>query len=115
MPRTRDEIMNERRRLKAEHGELFNSISVILFRYDPVYINFGCYTDEYEPEAGTILSRLHTCHSVEDVLQVVHQEFVYWFDPVTVGPAERYAQIAFEIWQLWWQYSAKETVPNRPT
>jgi hypothetical protein len=115
MPRTRDEIREERRRLKAEHGELFNSMSAILFRYDPVCINFDYNTDEYEPETGTILSRLHTCQSEAEVLRVVHEEFVCWFDPVTVGPAERYTQIAFEIWQLWQQYSAKDTTPGRLT
>lgn len=115
MSRTRDEIRDEQCRLKVEHGELFNSISAILFRYDPMCINFDFNTDEYDEEAGTILARLHTCQSEEEVLQVVHEEFVSWFDPVTVGPGERYTGIAFEIWQLWQQYSAKDTAPDHLT
>jgi hypothetical protein len=41
MPRTREEILEERRRLNSEHGELFDPISALLFRHDPVEINFG--------------------------------------------------------------------------
>ena len=106
--------MDERLRLKAEHGELFDSISAILFRYDPICINFDFNTTEYDEEAGTILAKLHTCHSVDEVLQVVHQEFVHWFDPVTVGPAERYTGIATEVWQLWQQRNAipKDAPPD---
>jgi len=30
----------------------------------------------------------------------VHQEFVRWFDPDTVGPPARYEAIAEEVWTL---------------
>ena len=101
MLRTREEILEERRRLKAEYGQLFDSISALLFRHDPVGINFEENTDEYDTETGTILPRLRTCRSVNDVLCVVHQEFIRWFDAATAGPPGHYAQIASEIWQLW--------------
>ena len=38
--------------------------------------NFEDNSDEYEPEARTILPRLRSCHSADDVLQVVYAEFV---------------------------------------
>jgi len=101
MPTIRKEIMEERRRRKAEYGELFNSVAALLFRHDPVGINYDDNTDEYESEAGTILPRLRTCHSAHDVRRVVHGEFVRWFDASTAGPPEHYAQIASEIWELW--------------
>jgi hypothetical protein len=101
MPRTREEILKERRQLKAEYGQLFDSIAALLFRHDPIGINFDENTDEYETETGTILPRLRECHSERDVLRVVHQEFVRWFDAGTAGPEKYYAEIASEIWQLW--------------
>jgi hypothetical protein len=101
MARTRDEILENRRRLRAEYGELFDSVAALLFRHDPIGINFEDNTDEYEPEAETILPRLCSCHSAEDVLQVVHVEFVRWFDYDTAGPPEHYKEIASEVWQLW--------------
>ena len=39
--------------------------------------------------------------SSDDVLQVVHAEFVRWLDSATAGPPELYKKIASEIWQLW--------------
>ena len=103
MPRTREEILEERRRLKAEYGKLFDSVAALLFRHDPVGINFEINEDEYETEAGSILPRLRLCHSENEVRHAVHEEFVRWFDADTAGPEERYRAIASEIWQLWQQ------------
>lgn len=104
MSRTREEILEERRRLRAEYGSLFDSVAALLFRHDPVGINFDENADEYEPEAGTILPRLRNCESGQDVQRVVHEEFVRWFDAGTAGPEQRYTDIASEIWRLWQQY-----------
>lgn len=100
---TGEEIREERRKLKAEYGKLYEAISVVLFLHDPVGINFETNTDEYEPEVGTILPRLKNCKSVEDIQKVVHEEFLRWFDTDTVGPREHYSKVAQEIWQLWQQ------------
>src|ERR1035441_5425227 len=40
MPGTREQILEERRQLKAEYGALFDSITALLFRHDPIGINF---------------------------------------------------------------------------
>jgi len=109
MTKTRDEILEERRRLKAQYGALFDSMAALLYGHDPIGINFDDNKHEYEPEAGTILPRLSSCRSVEDVLQVVHEEFVRWFDRGTAGPPEHYEKIATEVWQLW-----QEHLANRP-
>jgi len=101
MPRTREEILEERRRLKVEYGELFDSVAALLFRHDPVGINFEMNPDEYQTETGTILPRLRGCKSEDEVRQVIHEEFVRWFDDVTAGPEEHYTDIASEVWQLW--------------
>jgi hypothetical protein len=102
MTRTREQILQERRQLKAEYGELFNAVTSLLFHVDPIGIAFDNENqDEYDPEAGTILPRLKTCKSAGDALRVVHEEFVRWFGVSTAGPQEHYRTIAAEIWQLW--------------
>jgi hypothetical protein len=111
MPRTREEILQERRKLKAEYGQLFDSVSALLFRHDPIGIAFDNEnTDEYDPETGTILPRLRNCEAASDVLRIVHEEFVRWFDVGNAGPAERYADIASEVWRLW--QSHRESAPD---
>jgi hypothetical protein len=80
---------------------LFDSIAALLYRHDPIGINFEVNTDEYETEAETIIPRLRNCQSADDVLQVVHAEFVRWFDSGIAGPPEHYKEIALEVWQLW--------------
>jgi hypothetical protein len=104
MTKTREQILEERRRLRAEYGELFNSVAALLFRADPIGIGFDNENlDEYEPEVGTILPRLKDCASADDVLRVVHEEFVRWFEADNAGPRECYQPIASAIWQLWQQ------------
>jgi len=112
MAKTRDEIREDRRRLRAEYGELFDSMAALLYRHDPIGMNFDFddNTDEYEPEAGTILSRLSSCHSVEDLLEVVHAEFGRWFDSGTAGPPEHYKKIASGVWQLWQRHLADRSI-----
>ena len=112
MTRTRDEILEDRLRLKAEYGRLLNSVAELLFRHDPIGINFDVNTDEYLTEAETILPRLKGCRSEDEVLQVVHAEFVRWFDADTAGPREHYKKIASEIWQLWHRHLGGGPTPD---
>jgi len=91
----------ERDAIKRQYGTLFTSISNALFEADPVGINFDINTDEYEPETGTIIPRLGSAKSTEDVQAIVYEEFCRWFDPITAGPREKYASVSAEIWGLW--------------
>jgi hypothetical protein len=106
MTRSREEILRERRQLKAVYGAMFDEVVALLFRHDPAGISFDENTDEYEPEVGTILPRLRTCNSADEVRRIVHQEFVRWFDPVTAGPESAYSEIASGIWDLWQRYGS---------
>lgn len=106
MSRTRDEILESRRRAKAEYGKLFDSVASLLFRHDPIGIGFDKNTDEYEPEAETILPLLRNCRTLDDVLRIVHSEFVRRFDADTAGPPEHYKGIASDVWQLWQEHLA---------
>jgi hypothetical protein len=101
MTRTKEQINLENKRLKAEYGDLFDSVADILFQHDPVGINFEDNTDEYYPEVRTILPRLRDCHSAQDVTSVVHEEFVRWFEPETAGSRDLYQLPSEEIWKRW--------------
>lgn len=91
----------ERDAIKSQYGTLFASISAALFEADPVGINFDENTDEYEPEAGTIIPRLGSAMSAEDFQAIVYEEFCTWFSPIDAGPREKYASVSAKIWELW--------------
>jgi hypothetical protein len=88
--------------LRAEYRRWLGELSAILFRLDPIGLNFEENTDEYDHEAGTILPRLRGCGSVADVDRVVHEELTRWFAPDLADRARNRAQLAEEIWS-WWQ------------
>jgi phosphatidylserine/phosphatidylglycerophosphate/cardiolipin synthase-like enzyme len=71
-----------------------------MFKHDLVGINFDDNTDEYDAEAGTVIPRLASCSSVEDLARVLHEEFLAWFGAETAGEVSAYRALANEIWQL---------------
>lgn len=85
--------------VRAEYGALFDEVVALLFRYDPIGINFGVNSDEYEPEAASILPRLEEAGTAEDLRRIVHEEFIRWFG-MSAGPESDYADIARELWVL---------------
>ena len=96
----------ENKEARDRYGRLFDDVSALLFRHDPIGINFDTNTDEYGPEARTILPRLSECRSEADVLRVVIEEFRRWFGDVREDNVS-YAPIASEIWQLWSRQSVR--------
>ena len=101
MALNRDQILERRRLLKEEYGELYGQLTALLFRRDPAHINFEVNENEYQIEVDSFLPRLGKCRSQTEVQEVIHEEFTRLFDPLTAGPREKYAQIAGEVWQLW--------------
>jgi hypothetical protein len=93
--------MTDRKLLKQQYGAVFDAVTALLFEVDPMGINFGDNTDEYEPETGTILPRLADAKSVDDVQTIVYEEFCRWFDEVEAGPRESYGELSVKIWQAW--------------
>jgi hypothetical protein len=88
--------------LQARHGALYTEVSRLLREADPIrLITIGAPDDEYDPEVGTILPRLHEAHSAANVQQIIHEEFVHWFDADIAGPISHYAEVAEKIWGVW--------------
>ena len=91
---------SSREKLRGEYTDLFASVSAILFECDPIGINFGDNTDEYDAEAGSIIPRLRECSTEGDARRVIHNEFTKWFSD-TAGEEGRYTECARKIWALW--------------
>lgn len=87
-----------RQQLLAGQRDLTARIEEVLFRHDPVGINFEHNTDEYRPEAETITRRLSEAATEHDLRRIIHEEFLHWF-AAHAGSVERYDPIAREIWQ----------------
>lgn len=92
---------DERRRLVQGYEHLVASIEGLLFRHDPIGINFGDNTDEYRGEAEVLVLYRGRAASVDDLRRIVHDVFVRWFDADLAGPESRYGEIAADIWALW--------------
>ena len=95
-----DEAAEKRKILKKRSPELFQQVAAILFKHDPMAIDYEVNTDEYEPEAGTIIPKLADCSSYMDARKMIHEEFLRWFYD-DVGDEDEYTEIAKEIWELW--------------
>lgn len=90
----------ERQRRLVGQEETVAQLESLLFKDDPIGINFEENVDEYRAEAETITLRLPEATSEAELLCIVHEEFVRWFGVDTAGPPSRYAGIASEIWSI---------------
>ena len=54
--------------------------------------------DEYLAEAESIGIRLPEARDLESMLEIVHSELERWFFSSSVGPRERYEDLAQAIW-----------------
>lgn len=99
---------------EAFGAELWDEVTALLFAEDPLGINLGSNTDEYEPEVQTILPRLVGCASSRDAQWVIHEEFVRWFDEAIAGPPERYRAVAERIWEAWCRGRGQDDTGDDP-
>ena len=93
-----EQAQKARRALLIGQEEFVSDLEALLFRLDPIGINFDENTDEYRAEAETITIRLPEARDEGDALRIVHEEFVRWFGESVAGRPERYAEIAREVW-----------------
>ena len=100
----------QRKALLAHREEEVATVEALLFRHDPIGINFDDNTDEYRPEAETIILRRQEVRTLPEVRALVHVEFIRWFDD-TAGPESTYEDIARELHCIW----NNEFVPSRST
>lgn len=95
----------KRNDLREQYLGLYADIESILFNLDPVGINFGSNTDEYDPEVDTILPRLKPYHQIDDVRLIIYEEFSRWFDEDAGRIDDGIYKLAAEkIWQAWTRF-----------
>jgi hypothetical protein len=87
------------RALRREYAGLYEEVEAILFRHDPVGINFAENTDEYDPEVSTILPRVVRAASQDEVQEIVREEFKRWFGPDTTMREASLEVIAAEVFE----------------
>jgi len=93
--------MENRDALRTAYRQIYDDAVKLFFEHDPVGINYEVNTDEYEPEVGTVLPRLHHARSLEDVHQILIEEFRCWFGYGTRVFDDRLKSLAFDLWKLW--------------
>lgn len=101
--------MTDRAALRRTYGPLFGRVVTILYEEDPVGLRPP--KDEYVPEAGTILPRLSNANSVQDVEEIVYQEFCQWFAH-SAGQREDYRTSAARIWEAWCSSKAQKSADD---
>ena len=67
MDDSREEIQKTRRQLKERYAGLYDEILEILFKHDPMELDYQTNSDEYDPEVMAVLPRLHEARSAEHV------------------------------------------------
>lgn len=86
-----------RRRLRGRE-DLVDDVTEVLFEHNPVGLPGGN-RSEYRAEAETIVASLDRHTTLPEMLNIVHSEFVNWFDADLAGPPARYTQAATQIWR----------------
>jgi hypothetical protein len=80
---------------------------------DPIgLLEIGAPSDEYAPEIGTIVPRLATVERLDDVVAVLHEEFIRWFGDDTAGPQRVYEAPARRIWDAVIEYRQNADGPG---
>jgi hypothetical protein len=64
---------------------------------DPAHLNYEVNTDEYDPEVSTIIPRLSSARSAEDVETILKEELLRHFADIGVS-TDNLAPLAAEIW-----------------
>jgi len=93
--------------MKSTYGALFDEVSAALFADDPMSVNVGNNTDQYDAEAAAVLPRLQAAHSADDVQVIVFEEFCKTSDKAKAGDVGRYEEVSEIIWEAWLRFAAK--------
>ena len=84
-------------KIKSQSSELFIGLRSIIDFYDPVDLSKYGIEDEYDSETASILVQLNKNLNQEQLLELVYQEFKYWFDPIA-GKKENYENLSEAIY-----------------
>ena len=89
----------DRKQTRARYRALVKAVTKAIEEADPKgLLQLGAPNDEYSPEAGTIVPRVSRASSVDEVRQILHEEFSRWFGADEAGLEEAYMVAATRIW-----------------
>jgi hypothetical protein len=91
------------------YGVLFSEISRILFKYDPIDINFGDNTDEYDPEAHDIIGMLQNNGGMTTPA-ICKKVFSKWFSPSLARGFSDYSNMGKEIDGKWEHFKERNYI-----
>jgi hypothetical protein len=84
------------------YGDLFYALRAIVNEYNPMcFGHLDDFPDEYDPEVATIIAQLKHQMTIDEVHNVVFNEFQYWFAPIHISKAD-YFELSNAIF-LWLQ------------
>lgn len=88
-----------------KQAQIAAKVNALLFDADPMRLNFGDNTDEYQIEADQITIMLNTASSADEVITIIHQVFCafFWEDLVPTKPF--FANVAISIWDTYQQHT----------
>jgi len=74
--------------------------------------NFMPHIEQYDNEVSTIIPRIinEDIVSEEQVLDIVYEEMVDWFDESFVSPKERWTELSKKTWEILLSLSTLEEV-----
>ena len=87
-------------RMMADHyGTYFYELMDIINKYDPLnLLRIGCPENEYDLEVSTIIVQLNHEMSVEEICDLVKEDFVMWFGVSSVmSHIDRFQPMAKDI------------------
>ena len=91
--------------MDKQYQVLVTAIERAINEADPIgLLEIGAPKDEYSPEIGTILPRIANAQQLDDVTDLLHEEFLRWFGEGTAGPRDAYEAPARLIWDALLEY-----------
>lgn len=107
--RKMESATDEREATKAKFGTLFTEMEKLFLKWDPMGVDYSHLNgrlDEYAPEVGTILPRIHTeAEGEEDVYRILVEEFTLWFSEFHVQQADRVIKaLVPAVWRVWCKF-----------
>ncbi len=84
-----------------KQAQIAAKVNALLFDADPMRLNFGDNTDEYQIEADHIVEMLHTAQSANEVTDMVFQVFSACFGNEVTPRKETFSPVATKIWLVY--------------
>jgi hypothetical protein len=86
--------------VEKAYGDLFDELQTIIGEYDVMSLFcFGATAAEYDLEVKTIIIQLDKGMNEQQVLNIIHQEFVLWFGEELIGSKDTFSDMSNDVYQ----------------